>query len=814
MLRHITGNLPSGYFRDMQLLKEVYLPMFDELDSCLDILCFALPGITVTEGLMDKPLYAQAFCVEEVNRLVEAGVPFRDAYRQVGLAVQDGTFHYEGELHHTHEGSIGNLCTAQVRAKFQARLAVDGCLFTSQNFGFIHLPDAFTTGSSIMPQKHKERMEDKKPVSLPENAQRELKPGEKYVPILDPAKKYAEVTPYSVCLGILMVVLFSAAAAYLGLKVGQVFEAAIPIAIIAVGLTSALKKNDGLAQNVIIQSIGGCSGAVVAGAIFTLPAIYILGVEVNFWQMFLSSLLGGVLGILFLIPFRKYFVKEMHGKYPFPEATATTQVLVSGESGGSSAKTLVWAGLIGGLYDFLVATFGTWAETLSTTVMGWGQAVADKAKVVLKINTGAAVLGLGYIVGLKYAFIICCGSLLVWLVIIPLMNLIWGGSVIDLMGTGVMTTIGEMAPEQIFKDYARHIGIGGIATAGIIGIIKSFGVIKSAAGLAVSEFKRKPGAVADKVERTDEDLPMKTIVWGVVIALLAIFAYFALGGVVNNVWQAIVGLLIVAIVSFLFTTVAANAIAIVGTNPVSGMTLMTLIIASLILVAVGLKGNAGMAAALIIGGVVCTALSVAGSFITDLKIGYWIGSTPKKQEGWKFLGVAVSAVTVCGVMLVLNKTYGFTGDQALVAPQANAMAAVIQPMMNGGGAPWLLYGIGAAIALLLTLFKVPALPFALGMFIPIDLNLPLLVGGAISWYVSTRSKDAAVNTARQEKGTLIASGFIAGGALMGVVSAILRFANVDLFLTEWNAAYGEAIAIVPFLLLIAYMVYSSMKVKK
>ena len=431
-------------------------------------------------------------------------------------------------------------------------------------------------------------MEDKKPVSLPENAQRELKPGEKYVPILDPAKKYAEVTPYSVCLGILMVVLCSAAAAYLGLKVGQVFEAAIPIAIIAVGLTSALKKNDGLAQNVIIQSIGGCSGAVVAGAIFTLPAIYILGVEVNFWQMFLSSLLGGVLGILFLIPFRKYFVKEMHGKYPFPEATATTQVLVSGESGGSSAKTLVWAGLIGGLYDFLVATFGTWAETLSTTVMGWGQAVADKAKVVLKINTGAAVLGLGYIVGLKYAFIICCGSLLVWLVIIPLMNLIWGGSVIDLMGTGVMTTIGEMAPEQIFKDYARHIGIGGIATAGIIGIIKSFGVIKSAAGLAVSEFKRKPGAVADKVERTDEDLPMKTIVWGVVIALLAIFAYFAFGGVVNNVWQAIVGLLIVAIVSFLFTTVAANAIAIVGTNPVSGMTLMTLIIASLILVAVGL----------------------------------------------------------------------------------------------------------------------------------------------------------------------------------------------------------------------------------
>jgi hypothetical protein len=654
----------------------------------------------------------------------------------------------------------------------------------------------------------------KRNLTLPENAHRELKAGEEYKPLLGAESTFKEVTPYSVITGVVMVILFSAAAAYLGLKVGQVFEAAIPIAIIAVGLTSALGKKDGLAQNVIIQSIGGCSGAVVAGAIFTLPAIYILGVEVNFLQMFLSSLLGGILGILFLIPFRKYFVQEMHGKYPFPEATATTQVLISGEGGGKSAKTLVLSGLLGGLYDFIIATFGAWSETVSTTVMGIGQTIADKAKVVLKMNTGAAVLGLGYIIGLKYAFIICCGSLLVWLIIIPLMNLIWGGQVIDLMNTGVTDTIAQMSPERIFKDYARHIGIGGIATAGIIGIVKSFGVIKSAVGLAVGEFSKKPGSTTAKPIRTEEDLSMKTIVFGTVLSLLAIFAFFAFGGVVENIWQAIVGVLIVAVISFLFTTVAANAIAIVGSNPVSGMTLMTLIIASLILVAVGLKGNAGMAAALIIGGVVCTALSMAGSFITDLKIGYWIGSTPKKQQGWKFFGTLIAAATVCGVMLVLNKTYGFTGDNALVAPQANAMAAVIQPMMNGGGAPWLLYGIGAAIALIMTAFKIPALPFALGMFIPIDLNLPLLIGGAVSWYVSTRSKDSAINNARKEKGTLIASGFIAGGALMGVVSAILKFADVDWYLKAWNAAYGEMIAIIPFIGIIIYMIIASMKTEK
>lgn len=667
-------------------------------------------------------------------------------------------------------------------------------------------------------------MEENKNLSLPENAHRELKPGEEYKPLLSPSQNHKEVTVYSVLMGLLMVVVFSAATAYLGLKVGQVFEAAIPIAIIAVGLTTALGKKGGLGQNVIIQSIGACSGAVVAGAIFTLPAIYILGLDINYTQMVLSSLLGGVLGILFLIPFRKYFVKEMHGKYPFPEATATTQVLVNGESGGKGAKTLVLSGVIGGLYDFIVSTFGAWSETISTTVMHWGQVVADKAKIVLKLNTGAAVLGLGYIIGLRYAFIICCGSFLVWLVIIPLINLIWGADVIDLMHTGVVQTVSQMSPEQIFKDYARHIGIGGIATAGIIGIIKSAGVIKSAVGLAVSEFRKAPGAAetsgksetsgmpgTSAVERTQQDISMKKVVLGIAVALLAVFAFFCFGGVVESVWQALVGLLIVAVISFLFTTVAANAIAIVGSNPVSGMTIMTLIVTALVLVACGLKGNAGMVAAMLIGGVVCTALSVAGAFITDLKIGYWVGTTPARQETWKFVGVAVSAVTVAGVMLVLNQTYGFVGEGALVAPQANAMAAVIQPMMNGGSAPWLLYGIGAAVAVLLTLFKVPALAFCLGMFIPIDLNLPLLVGGAISWYVGSRSSDRQLNASRQEKGTLIASGFIAGGALMGVVSAILKFADVDWFLADWNAQYGEALSIIPFLGIIAFMVISSMK---
>ena len=662
------------------------------------------------------------------------------------------------------------------------------------------------------------KKEDEEKVSgLPENAYRELKEGEVYKPILSPDKQYREVTPWSVFWGLVMAVLFSAAAAFLGLKVGQVFEAAIPIAIIAVGLSSGFKRKNALGENVIIQSIGANSGVIVAGAIFTLPALYILQdkypeITINFFEVFMSSLLGGILGILLLIPFRKYFVSTMHGKYPFPEATATTQVLVSGEKGGNQAKPLIYAGLVGGLYDFIIATFGWWSETVSTRIVGVGEMLADKAKVVFKVNTGAAVLGLGYIIGLKYSAIICAGSFLVWLVIIPLMSAIFGSEVLTFGNDAITQTVGSMSAEEIFTTYARHIGIGGIATAGVIGIINSWG-IKGAVGLAAKELKGKTGIVQTEEIRTQKDLSMKVIAIGIFATLIVTYLFFHFG-VLDNWYYALIGLLIVGIITFLFTTVAANAIAIVGTNPVSGMTLMTLILASIILVAVGLKGTAGMVSALIIGGVVCTALSMAGGFITDLKIGYWIGSTPAKQESWKFLGTLVSAATVGGVILILNQTYGFTSGQ-LAAPQANAMAAVIEPLMSGSGAPWALYAIGAVLAIILNFCKIPALAFALGMFIPLELNTPLLIGGAISWYVGSRSKDQALNSVRLEKGTLLASGFIAGGALMGVVSAAMRFAGINLVDIKWMESNSAGVlAIVMYILLIAYLAISSLKAKE
>ncbi len=649
---------------------------------------------------------------------------------------------------------------------------------------------------------------EKQNIELPENAFRELKEGEEYQPVMSPNKVYPEVSTWSVTWGLVMVVLFSAAAAYLGLKVGQVFEAAIPIAIIAIGMSSATKRKNALGENVIIQSIGACSGAVVAGGIFVMPAIYMLELQADFFQIFIAAALGGILGILFLIPFRKYFVKEQHGKYPFPEATATTQVLVSGEKGGSQAKPLLLAGLVGGLYDFSVATFGWWNETVTSRMIGFGETIADKAKLVFKVNTGAAILGLGYIIGLKYAFIICMGSLAVWWLIVPGMALLFPDTVLNQWDPSVVVTVGSMSAEEIFKNYARSIGIGGIAMSGVIGIVKSWGIIKSAVSLASREMKGK-GASQEEAIRTQRDISFKIIAFGSITTLVITFLFFYFGVMQFNLLHAVVGIVLVALIAFLFTTVAANAIAIVGSNPVSGMTLMTLILASVVMVAVGLKGNSGMLAALLMGGVVCTALSMAGSFITDLKIGYWLGTTPKKQETWKFLGTIVSAATVAGVMIVLDKTYGFNSGQ-LAAPQANAMAAVIKPLMSGQGAPWILYGIGAVLALVLDRCKVPALAFSLGMFIPIQLNIPLIIGGAVNWYVTTRSKDEQINKLRGDKGTLIASGFIAGGALMGVVSALIKFFGIEFDHAEWWQNHlSELLALVAYIALILYFIMAT-----
>lgn len=655
--------------------------------------------------------------------------------------------------------------------------------------------------------------QENKAMQLPENAFRELKEGEQYEPVLDANKVYPEVNAWSVTWGVIMAMIFSAAAAYLGLKVGQVFEAAIPIAIIAVGASTVAKRKGALGENIIIQSIGACSGAVVAGAIFTLPAIYILqahypAITVSFFKVFIASLLGGILGILFLIPFRKYFVSEMHGKYPFPEATATTQVLLSGAKGGSQAKPLLLAGLVGGLYDFIVSTYGWWNEVFTSRMISAGQQLADNAKLVFKVNTGAAVLGLGYIVGLKYAFIICLGSFAVWWVLVPIMSLMFNNVVLDMWNANIHQTVGSMSPETIFLEYGRSIGIGGIAMSGIIGIIKSWSIIRGAVSLAGKELKGGNKANVEQV-RTQRDISFKIIAIGSLVTLAVIFLFFWFGVMQGNLLFAVVGILLVAIIAFLFTTVAANAIAIVGSNPVSGMTLMTLILASVVMVAVGLRGEVGMVAALLMGGVVCTALSMAGSFITDLKIGYWLGATPAKQQTWKFLGTLVSAATVGGVIMLLNETYGFAGD-SLAAPQAHAMAAVIEPLMQGAGAPWLLYGVGALMAILLTWAKIPALAFALGMFIPMELNVPLLVGGLINWYVTTRSKKQQVNEARGEKGTLIASGFIAGGALMGVVSALLRFGGYNMVSDAWMAnPMSEVCALVAYALLIVYFVWAT-----
>ena len=655
--------------------------------------------------------------------------------------------------------------------------------------------------------------------TLPENAYRPLKEGESYQPVVPPSYRMAEVTHYSVVWGLIYSAVFSMAAAYLGLKIGQVFEAAIPIAILAVGASAFLGRKDALLENVIIQSIGAASGVVVAGAIFTIPALYILKLEVHFYQIFLASLFGGFLGILFLIPFRKYFVQEMHGQFPFPEATATTEVLVAGESGGDQAKVLLKAMLIGGLYDFIIGTFHWWSEVFTSRSVSFLTSLADKWKLVFRINVGAAVLGLGYIVGLKYSAIIAAGSFVSWFMLIPLVSYFGQNLIAPLGNTSQL--ISAMSAEQIFFTYVRHIGIGGIACAGIIGIIRSSKIISGAIKLAWVEITGKSKKTTLSDERTGRDLSMSVIAAAIAVTALAVLLFFQFG-VVHNWTQALVGLAIVLIISFLFTTVAARAIAIVGTNPVSGMTLMTLILSSLILVRVGLSGSSGMVSALIIGGVVCTALSMAGGFITDLKIGYWLGNTPAQQQKFKFLGTLVAAASVGFVIMMLNETYGFEGPNALVAPQANAMAAVIKPLMSNQPAPWMLYVVGAIFSLILQMIGIPPLAFALGMYIPLELNTPLLVGGIIAHLVSTASKDETINNGRREKGTLIASGFIAGGAIMGVVSAFLKYVGFDnvsfirpiMTMTWAESSGGELLALALLIGLCSYFIVDAKNLKR
>lgn len=652
-------------------------------------------------------------------------------------------------------------------------------------------------------------------IKLPDNAYTELKEGEEYKPILMPNKKYPEINAWTVIWGLVMAVVFSAATAYSGLRFGQVFEAAIPIAIIAVGISTLAKRKSALSENVIIQSIGASSGVIVAGAIFTLPAIYIIKetspeianqINVNFWQIFLASLFGGFLGILFLIPFRKYFVSDMHGKYPFPEATATTEILVSGAKGGNQAKLLLISGLVGGLYDFLMTTFHLWAENITTRMTQWGEQLAMSHKFIFKMNAGSILLGTGFLIGLKYATVICAGSLLGWWVILPLLGQF------GVTADGVLMS--TLDPEIIFADYVRYIGIGGIAMAGIIGVIKSAGVIKTSLGIAFKSSKETSPDGKIAISRTQKDLPMKVIIFGF-LAVLVMLSIFFIVGLELSFLKVIVAILIVFVFAFLFTTVAATAIATVGTNPVSGMTMMTLILSSFILSAVGLSGGTGIITALVVGGVVCSALAMAGGFITDLKIGYWIGSTPFKQQALKFAGTLVSALTVGAVIMLLSNTYGYTGEDALVAPQANAMAAIIKPLMFGGQTPWLLYIIGAILAFLLDRIGIPALAFSLGLFLPLHLNIPLLIGGFIAWFISTRSKDEAINKARKDKGTLLASGIMAGGAIMGVVSAILKYGNVEVNMGSWVESNGfNILGIVMYLCLCGYLISQSLNAKK
>lgn len=656
--------------------------------------------------------------------------------------------------------------------------------------------------------------------SLPENAYLPLKPGETYAPIIPATETPHETTWRSILWGTLLCVIFTVASAYSGLKVGQVMEAAIPISILAIGLARLYARRSTLLENVIITGIGGVSGSVVAGAIFTLPALYTLQLDPHPVQTIFICLAGGCLGVLFLIPLRRYFVREMHGQFPYPEATAITEVLVTGEKGGSQAKLLLQATGIAAVYDFFVTTFQVWKEFLDFRFIGVMDTIAEKAKIVVKFDAVAFILGLGYVMGLRSSMILVAGGVLANFVVVPLIWMI--GQQVDGPVYPATIPIAQMSAEQIFRGYVRYMGVGAIATAGIFGIIKSLKIIVGSFSVAAQAFKQGD---SHATERTDRDMSIVTIMIGVVVAALCIGIFF--GTLSSSPTIFIAGLALTLLFSFFFTSVAANAIATTARNPVSGMTMLTIIISSVVLLNFGLSGTTGMFFVMAIAGMVCTALSVSGQTITDLKAGYWCGSTPRQQERMKFIGVVASAVAVGLTIVMLAKVFQFgeaaPGDTRVVlaAPQASIMQALVQGFMNEQPIAYILFGAGAMVAVLMEMLGVPALVFALGMYLPLELNTPALVGGYLSHLVTRKSERVGGSRGRtmRERGVIIASGLMAGGALGGVFGAALRlfpWYAEDNIKTPFfdNDTISQMVSLSLFIGLCLYVWFDSIKAQK
>jgi len=632
-------------------------------------------------------------------------------------------------------------------------------------------------------------MEAKHAMHLPENAFRELKDGETYVPMIPDEKGVAEVTGRSIGFGIIMILIFSAAASYIALKLGQGIETAIPIGILAVGYSAMMSRKSLIIENVNILAIGATSGILVGGSVFVMPAIFMLNLQGDsffgtFMQIFIVPFFGAVLGVLFLIPFRKYFVADMHGKLPFPEATATTEILVAGGKGGKAAKTLVYSLGIGIVVDYIALAIRPWADVFTTAAIPGMHYLTDKAKAVFQMNTSAAVLGLGIIIGVKYASIIMAGSMLAYLVLIPLV-----GSLSPVFADHSFTDIFFGFTDQAghFIPGVRNIGIGGIFAAGVISILKMSGVIKQALSQVISQLFKKGVGAGEAETRVDTDIKMSTLaIIGVILAVM-IFIYFrfvALSTAPSATWVSIISLIMTILIVFLFSAVSAWAIAMISVTPISGMTLTTLIIAAVVLSALGLSGASGMLAILLVGGVVCTALSMAGSLVTQFKIGYWTGSSPKTIQWSNIIGSALASLVITAVIMLFANVYGFgqptdVHPNPLPAPQASAMAAVANAFLGGQGAPWMMYAIGSVIALLVTMLGISPLAFALGMYLPIELNSPILLGACVGWLINHSGKDERVNKARADKAILIASGFIAGGALAGVFDALTKMLGFD-----------------------------------